>query len=406
MDVKTRFLKYISIHTTSDEEGAANVPSAEREFDLAKVLRDEMIEMGLSDVTMTDHAYVYGFLPATKDMKDAKAVCLISHLDTAPDYSGENVNPQIIENYNGEDVTLPGTGAILSVSDFPELKDMKGRTLITTDGTTLLGADDKAGIAEIMTAIYELKESNKSHGPIYVCFTPDEEIGSGAALFDKELCPADFAFTVDGDYEGEVAYENFNAASAKFAIKGVNVHPGEAKDIMVNAGLIGCEIAMMLPAEETPANTEGREGFYHLIEMSGDVASANMVYIIRDHDADKFSAKKDFLKEVAAKINEKYGDGTVTLTITDSYENMISVMEKHMDVIELAKSAIRSVGLEPISRPVRGGTDGAQLSFRGLPCPNLGTGGYGFHGPFEHITVESMETVVAILKNICENPIR
>lgn len=405
MKVEERFLKYISIHTTSDENNGSVVPSAEREFDLAKVLRDELIAMGLENVTMTDHAYVYGYLPATEDMKDKKSVCFISHLDTAPDYSGENVKPQIIPNYDGQDVCLKGTGAMLTVKDFPELKEMKGRTLITTDGTTLLGSDDKAGVAEIMTAVAELKESGKSHGPVYVCFTPDEEIGSGAALFDKELCPADFAFTVDGDYEGEVAYENFNAASAKVQLKGVNVHPGEAKDIMVNAAQIGCEIAMMLPAEETPAHTEGREGFYHLIDMSGDVASATLTYIIRDHDAAKFAAKKANLKSIEEKINAKYGEGTCQITITDSYENMLSVMEKHMDVITLAQDAIRSVGLEPISRPVRGGTDGAQLSFRGLPCPNLGTGGYGFHGPFEHVTVEAMETVVKILLNIAENPL-
>lgn len=321
-------------------------------------------------------------------------------MDTAPDFSGENVKPQIIPDYNGEDVILKGTGDVLKTSDFPELKTLKGRTLITTDGTTLLGADDKAGVAEIMTAAEQLISSDIPHGDIWIGFTPDEEVGRGADLFDLDYFKADFAYTVDGDYEGEVAYENFNAASAVFAVKGVNVHPGEAKDIMVNAALVACEIQSQLPPTETPAHTEGREGFYHLTDMSGDVAAATLSYIIRDHDKVMFETRQKKLQEIADSMNQKYGVGTVTLTIHDSYANMLEIIEKNTYVVDIAKKAISSVGLEPISRPVRGGTDGARLSFMGLPCPNLGTGGYGFHGPFEHISVEGMKTAVAVIKEI------
>lgn len=280
------------------------------------------------------------------------------------------------------------------------MKTLKGRTLITTDGTTLLGADDKAGVAEIMTAAEQLISSDIPHGDIWIGFTPDEEVGHGADLFDLDYFKADFAYTVDGDYEGEVAYENFNAASAVFAVKGVNVHPGEAKDIMVNAALVACEIQSQLPPMETPAHTEGREGFYHLTDMSGDVAAATLSYIIRDHDKVMFETRQKKMQEIADSMNQKYGVGTVTLTIHDSYANMLEIIEKNTYVVDIAKKAISSVGLEPVSRPVRGGTDGARLSFMGLPCPNLGTGGYGFHGPFEHISVEGMETAVAVIKEI------
>ena len=269
-----------------------------------------------------------------------------------------------------------------------------------SDGTTLLGADDKAGVAEIMTALEQLIAEGTPHGDIWVGFTPDEEIGAGADLFDLDYFKAEYAYTVDGDYEGEVAYENFNAASADFIIHGVNVHPGEAKDIMVNAALLATEIVSRLPKTETPAHTAGREGFYHLTDMSGDVAEARLSFIVRDHDKDIFESRLNLLRTIEVEINQEYGAGTVELTITHSYENMLSVIEQHMDVIERAQNAIRKAGLEPISRPVRGGTDGARLSFMGLPCPNLGTGGYGFHGPYEHISVEAMETVVQIIKSI------
>lgn len=404
MKVEERLLKYVSYWTTSDETNN-QIPSSDREFELARELEKELKELGLDKVILTDNCYVYGLLPATPGMESKKAVGFIAHIDTAPDFSGENVKPQIISNYDGNDVFLKGTGAYLKVSDFPSLSSLKGRTLITTDGTTLLGADDKAGVAEIMTAVEEIINEQIPHGDIWIGFTPDEEVGAGADLFDLDYFKADYAYTVDGDYEGEVAYENFNAASATFNITGVNVHPGEAKDIMVNAALVGCEIASMLPETETPAHTEGREGFFHLTDMSGDVASATLSYIVRDHDKNIFESRLNKLRTIEVEINQKYGSDTVSLNISHSYENMLSVIENNMYTIELAKEAIKSVGLEPLSRPVRGGTDGARLSFMGLPCPNLGTGGYGFHGPFEHITVEGMETAVKIIKYIAEHSI-
>ena len=397
--VQDRLLKYVAFWTTSDEESYVT-PSSEREFVLGKELEQELKSLGLERVTLTEHCYVYGLLPATPGMGDRKAIGFIAHMDTAPDYSGENVKPQIIENYDGKDILLKGSNTYLKVSDFPTLKSLTGRTLITTDGTTLLGADDKAGVAEIMTALEQLIAEGTPHGDIWVGFTPDEEIGAGADLFDLDYFKAEYAYTVDGDYEGEVAYENFNAASADFIIHGVNVHPGEAKDIMVNAALLATEIVSRLPKTETPAHTAGREGFYHLTDMSGDVAEARLSFIVRDHDKDIFESRLNLLRTIEVEMNQEYGAGTVELTITHSYENMLSVIEQHMDVIERAQNAIRKAGLEPISRPVRGGTDGARLSFMGLPCPNLGTGGYGFHGPYEHISVEAMETVVQIIKSI------
>ena len=404
MRVEERFLNYVSYWTTSDENGTQN-PTSDREFSLAKVLEQELKDMGLDQVRLSDTCYVYGLLPATPGMEDKKAIGLIAHMDTAPDFSGENVKPQIIENYNGKDIHLEGSDSWIKVSDFPHLKSLKGHRLITTDGTTLLGADDKAGIAEIMTAVEEIKNSDIPHGDIWVCFTPDEEVGMGPNSFDLDYFKADYAYTVDGAYEGDIAYENFNAASAEFNIKGVSVHPGEAKDIMVNAGLIACEIAMKLPKRETPAHTEERQGFFHLTDMSGDVVSAKLSYIVRDHDKNLFESRLNLLRALEVAINQKYGANTVELTITHSYENMLSVIEEHMYVVDLAKDAIFSCGLEPVSSPVRGGTDGARLSFMGLPCPNLGTGGYAFHGPYEHVSIDSMERVVKILKQIVANPI-
>lgn len=404
MNVEERFLKYVSYWTTSDEDNTENgitrIPSTERQFALGKVLEQELLDLGLKNVTLTDHCYVYGLLPATAGYENKKAVGFISHMDTAPDFSGKDVKPQIVRNYNGEDILLKGSGAYLKVSDFPSLNDLKGRTLITTDGTTLLGADDKAGVAEIITAIEEIIASNQPHGDIWIGFTPDEEVGCGADLFDLSYFKAVFAYTVDGDYEGEVAYENFNAASANFSIKGVNVHPGEAKDIMVNAAMVACEIQSLLPAEETPAHTEGREGFFHLTDMKGDVASAHLSYIVRDHDKVFFESRLNKLRTLEVEMNQKYGTGTVTLTITDSYSNMLEIIEQHPYVVDIAKKAISETGLTPLSRPVRGGTDGARLSFMGLPCPNLGTGGYGFHGPYEHISVEGMRTAIQVIRNI------
>ena len=399
MRVEERLLKYVSYWTTSDEE-CRQIPSSERQFELGKVLEQELHNLGLEKVTLTDHCYVYGLLPATKGYADKPAVGFISHMDTAPDFSGKDVKPQIIPDYDGNDVLLKGSGAYLKVSDFPTLKTLKGRTLITTDGTTLLGADDKAGVAEIMTAVEQIITEKIPHGDIWIGFTPDEEVGSGADLFDLDYFKAKFAYTVDGDYEGEVAYENFNAASASFEITGVNVHPGEAKDIMINAALVGCEIASLLPENETPAHTEGREGFYHLTDFSGDIAHAKVNYIVRDHDKATFEKRLDTLRGIEQKMNEKYHTDTVKLNIQHSYSNMLEVIEKNEYVVAIAKRAIKNVGLEPVSRPVRGGTDGARLSFMGLPCPNLGTGGYGFHGPFEHISVEGMDTAVSVIKEI------
>lgn len=403
-ELQERFLKYITTYTTSDEE-SETVPSAARELDLAHILTAELTDLGVNDVILSKTGYVYGHIPATPGMEGHKSVAFIAHMDTAPDYPGENVNPVFHENYNGSDVVLEGTGAILSVKDFPELETLKGRTLITTDGTTLLGADDKAGVAEIMTMTEKVLKEDIPHGDFWVVFTPDEEIGRGSDHFDFDICKADYGYTVDGDYEGEVAYENFNAASAIIKVTGKNVHPGEAKNIMKNASLIGTEFASLLPADETPATTEGREGFYHLIDMKGEVASATLTYIIRDHDHGTFENRKKHMMELTAQLNEKYGEGTVECTIKDSYANMIEIMKDHMDIIEGAKAAIQSVGLEPISRPIRGGTDGAMLTFKGLPCPNLGTSGYGFHGPFEHCTIEGMETVVTILTYLANHPL-
>ena len=399
MRVEERFLKYVSYWTTSDEENE-QIPSSDRQFDLAKVLETELKELGLEKVILTDHCYVYGLLPATMGYENVKSIGFIAHMDTAPDYSGKDVKPQVIENYDGKDVLLKGSGEYLKVSDFPELETLKGRTLITTDGTTLLGSDDKAGIAEIMTAIEQIITSGIPHGDIWICFTPDEEVGHGADLFDLDYFKADFAYTLDGDYEGEVAYENFNAASASFNIKGVNVHPGEAKNIMINAAAVACEIQSKLPEMETPSHTEGREGFYHMIGISGDVANAKISYIVRDHDKDIFETRLNKLRMLEIEMNQKYGVGTVYLTLNHSYSNMLEIIEEHPYTIELAKQAIKNIGLEPLSRPVRGGTDGARLSFMGLPCPNLGTGGYGFHGPYEHVTVEGMNMAIEVIKEL------
>ena len=389
-----RMLNYVKVWTTSDSSSDA-VPSTSRQFDLAKLLVEEMKELGIEDAHVDDKSYVYGTLAATKGYEDKAKLGFIAHLDTSEDISGQNVNPQIIENYNGEDIVLGDSGRVIRVCDFPHLKSFKGRTLITTDGTTLLGADDKAGIAEIMTAIERIQKENIPHGKICIGFNPDEEIGAGAHNFDVEKFGADFAYTLDGWLEGQIEYENFNASSATFEIKGINVHPGSAKDIMVNSQLLAMEINSMLP-KETPATTEGYEGFYHLMETTCSVEYSKLVYIVRDHDADKFAARNEFLENIAKTMNEKYGEGVVTLTIKQQYRNMKEQIEPCMHLIDNAKKAIKAVGLEPTVDAIRGGTDGAQLSFKGLPCPNLGTGGAAYHGACEHISVEGMDKVVDI----------
>lgn len=390
-----RMLNYIKIWTTSDSS-SESVPSTSRQFDLARILVEEMKKLGIEDAHVDDKCYVYGTLPAKKGYEDKTKLGFIAHLDTSEDMSGQNVNPQIIENYDGKDINLGESGRGIKVSDFEHLKDFKGRTLITTDGSTLLGADDKAGIAEIMTAIEIIQKENIPHGKISIGFNPDEEIGTGAHNFDVKKFAADFAYTVDGGLEGQIEYENFNASSALFEIKGINVHPGSAKDIMVNSQLIAMEINSMIP-NETPANTEGYEGFYHLIESLGTVEYSKLNYIVRDHDAEKFEERNKFLKNIEKTINEKYGEDTVTLTIKEQYRNMKEKIEPCMHLIENAKKATKAVGLEPTVDAIRGGTDGAQLSFKGLPCPNLGTGGAAYHGVYEHISVEGMDKVVDIL---------
>lgn len=396
-----RLLNYVRIWTTSDED-SETVPSSDRQLDLAKILVEEMKAMGVMDARVDEKGYVYGSLKATEGMEDKPAIGFIAHMDTAPDFNGRDVKPQLIENYDGGDVCLGDSGRTLSVSDFPHLKELKGRTLITTDGTSLLGADDKAGIADIMTAIDEIIKENRPHGRLCIGFTPDEEVGKGADFFDVKGFGADFAYTVDGSKEGEIEYENFNASEAVFKVHGVNVHPGEAKNIMVNASLIAMEINKMLPDNETPRHTEGYEGFYHLTDMTGNVEHAELKYIVRDHDGKLFSDREERLRSIERLMNQKHGEGTVELEIRESYRNMKEKIENCMHLIENAKTAIKREGIEPKVSPIRGGTDGARLSFMGLPCPNLGTGGYAFHGPFEHITVEGMDKAVNIIKNIVD----
>ena len=396
-----RLLDYVVVYTTSDEK-SQTVPSAEREFDLAHKLVAEMKEIGIADAHVDDKCYVYGTLPATQGMEDKPAIGFIAHMDTAPDFCGQGVKPVLHENYDGGDVVLGKSGRTLSVKDFPHLKNY-GRTLITTDGTTLLGADDKAGIAEIMTAMECIVADKIPHGKICIGFTPDEEIGEGADAFDVAHFGADYAYTLDGDLEGNIEYENFNASGAKVTVHGNNVHPGSAKDIMVNSQTLAMEFHSMLPKEEVPEKTSGYEGFYHLTDMQGDVEKTELLYIIRDHDLDKFHAKEENMRRIARKLNEKYGQGTVELEIKESYRNMRSQIEGCMEIIDWAKEATRMAGLTPKTVAIRGGTDGARLSFMGLPCPNLGTGGYGFHGPYEHITVEGMDVCTDIVCNIVKS---
>lgn len=394
-----RFLNYVKIHTTSDED-SQDTPSSKRQFDLGNLLVQELEKLGVSDVRMDDKCYVYGKIPAAKGMEQVPALGFIAHMDTAPDYSGQHVMPQIINDYNGEDVNLGESGQVLSAKTFPHLKKLKGRTLITSDGTTLLGADDKAGIAAIMTMAEEILNEKMPHGTICIGFTPDEEIGRGADHFDIENFGADFAYTVDGGAENEIEYENFNAACAAAAIRGLSVHPGSSKNTMINASLVAMEFNAMLPFGDTPRNTKGYEGFFHLCDMKGNVSEASLEYIIRDHDASMFEARLNTMRHIEKLLNEKYGSSTVTLTIQEQYRNMKEKIEPCMHLIENAKKAVLSIGLTPVTVPIRGGTDGARLSYMGLPCPNLGTGGYGFHGPFEHITAEGMDASVKILKEI------
>lgn len=401
MKAYERLIRYARIHTSSDEK-RGETPSSARQRDLSLILEKEMTELGFSDVFVDEHAYVYGFLPATAGREGDSCIALIAHLDTIPDsdFSGKDVQPQLIPDYDGGDLPLGTSGRILSPALFPDLKNLKGHTLIVTDGSTVLGADDKAGIAEILTACEEILCEKLPHGRIAVCFTPDEEIGHGAALLSLERLGADFGYTVDGGGLDQINIETFNAAEAVVTFRGVNVHPGDAKGKMRNASLLALEYAASLPAAERPETTEGYEGFFHLTDMSGSVDKACLSYIVRDHDAEHFAVRKSMMRKAADVMNEKYGEGTATLTLRDQYRNMGKVLENCPEAITRAESAIRKAGLMPQHVPVRGGTDGSQLSYRGLPCPNLGTGGACFHGPYEHISVENMALAVTILKSL------
>ncbi len=396
MKVQERLINYVTVRTPSNEESEM-VPSSTCQFDLARKLEKEMKELGLTEVVLDDKCYLYGKLPATEGKENIPALGFIAHMDTVSDFCDHEIRPVITENYDGGELVLGTSGLVLSPKEFPHLTELKGRTLITSDGTTILGADDKAGIAEILTMIERIQTEKLPHGTISVAFTPDEEIGMGAEYFDLEQFGAEYAYTLDGDSEGEIQYENFNACKAEFEIRGFNVHPGEGKDTMINASLIAMEVNNCLPSMETPRGTEGYEGFYHLISMQGEVGEAKLNYIVRDHDKAGFEERKKTLRLIEKNLNEKWGEGTVTLKITDQYRNMKEIVEKHMHLIGHAKKACETAGVTSLVLPIRGGTDGCQLSFKGLPCPNLGTGGHAFHGPYEHISVEGMEKSVEIL---------
>ena len=394
-----RFLRYVSVDTQSNEESETQ-PSAAKERDLLKMLRDELQALGV-EVTLDEYGYVMASIPSNIEA-DVPAVGFIAHVDTAPDASGADVKPQIIKNYDGGAIDLKGVpGLQLKPEEFPEMLHFVGQTLITTDGTTLLGADDKAGVAEIMQAVeYMAEHPEFKHGPVKIGFTPDEEIGRGVVKFDVKRFGAQYAYTMDGGEIGELEFENFNAASAKVHIQGSNVHPGSAKGKMRNAIHIGQEFDALLPVDQRPEYTEGYEGFFHIISFKGTVEEADFAYIIRDHDRAKFEKKKEFIEKAAAFINGKYGAGTVTLTVKDQYYNMREQVEPHYHIIEKAVKAMEMAGVKPKIQPIRGGTDGANLSFKGLPCPNIFAGGLNFHGKMEFVPLESMEKAYEVILNI------
>ena len=405
-----RLLKYVSYETTSDEN-SQTCPSSAKELVLADELVEELKAIGVADAHVDKDGYVYGSIPATKGAENEKTIGLIAHMDTAPAMSGADIKPRIINDYDGADIVLnEKLGVVMDTVTFPQLRNYVGQDLIVTDGTTLLGADDKAGIAEIMTAAAQIIEADKAcegntdehiaHGKICIAFTPDEEIGRGADRFNVESFGADYAYTVDGGMLGEIEFENFNAASAKVHIKGENIHPGEAKNKMKNASLLAMEFNSMLPPAEIPAHTEGYEGFFHLCGMSGDEENAYLDYIVRDHNMDKFLERKAMLEHITAYLNTKYGAGTFNLDMKDSYYNMREKLEADMYIVDRAVEAMRENGVEPIIQPIRGGTDGARLSFMGLLCPNLSTGGHNFHGKYEYICIQSMDKMVEIIKSI------
>ena len=394
-----RLLKYVKVHTTSAEDQGVT-PSTPCQWDLARLLVDELKELGLENPSVDENCIVTAWLPATPGCENAPALGFLAHMDTSPAFSGENVDPILHENYDGGDIVLPKEGRVIRASDFPFLSGLKGQTLITADGSTLLGADDKAGVAEIVTLCERLLAEGTPHGRICVAFTPDEEIGEGPDHFDVAGFGAKYAYTVDGGAAGSIEYENFNAAAARLDITGVSVHPGSAKDTMENALLIAQEFNALLPADAIPAKTEGYEGFFHLDRLEGSVAFARMDYIIRDHDRAKFEEKKALMERIAAQVQAGHPTAKLELTVKDSYYNMKEKLADCMHLVDNAKTAARLAGVAPTVEPIRGGTDGARLSYMGLPCPNLGTGGYNFHGPYELASVEQMDSVVEILKHI------
>ena len=400
MALLERFLKYVSIHTTSDENTGL-VPSTPQQMEFAKILAEELKDMGMQDVSLDKKGYLMATLPSNID-KDVPTVGFISHLDTSPDMSGKNVKPRIVENYDGNDIILnEKENIVLSPKQFPELTMYRGQSLVVTNGLTLLGADDKAGIAEIMTAMdYFIKNPDIKHGKVRIAFNPDEEIGLGAHHFDVEKFGCQFAYTMDGGEIGELEYENFNAAGAKVTFYGTNVHPGYAKNKMVNSMKIATKFMATVPANESPEYTDGYEGFYHLTGIGGDVEKTTVSYIIRDHDRKKFEERKAHLQMLVDKINSEFGDNTATLEIKDQYYNMKEKVEPVKYIVDIASEAIRQAGVEPKVKPIRGGTDGAQLSFKGLPCPNIFAGGHNFHGKYEFVPIQSMEKATEVVKNI------
>lgn len=399
-----RFLRYVKINTRSNEETADHTPSTENQWDLARLLEQELKDIGIQNVLLNEKCFLTAELPANSS-KDLPTIGFLAHMDTSPDFNADGVNPQIVEKYDGKDIPLKGKeGLLLSPDEFPELLELVGQTLITTDGTTLLGADDKAGIAEIMTAMdYLTSHPQIEHGPIKVGFTPDEETGVGIMHFDVKAFNADFAYTMDGGKLGELEYETFNAAKAVVHVRGKSVHPGSAKNIMKNAILIFYDFNSMLPVEQRPEYTEGKEGFFHVYKMpSASTEEVEAVYIVRDHDAAKFEAKKNLMRQCAQYVEQKYGKGTIEVTITEQYRNMSEVIKPVMHIVETAQAAMRSLGIEPITHPIRGGTDGARLSYMGLPTPNIFNGGDNFHGPYEFACLESMEKAVAVILKIID----
>lgn len=405
MSAEERMIRYCRIDTQSDPANEDVTPSSQKQFDLARLLEKELREMGMADVVLDDHCYVYAKLPSNLDY-ETKTVGFIAHMDTAPDYSGTDVKPRIIECFDGNDIPL-NEEVTMKMDDFPWMRDLKGKRLVVTDGTTLLGADDKAGIACIMEAMaYLIAHPEVKHGTVAVSFTPDEEIGNGTRFFDLEQFGADFAYTMDGGTVRELADETFNAASAVVKFTGFSIHPGEAKDRMINAARVATEYEQLLPQHMVPEHTAGRDGFIHLHGMKGDCDSAEMDYILRDHDADRLEAMKELMRKAAEYINLQYGEGTCEVSFRDSYRNMIEVLNQHPEVTAMAREVMEGLGLNVVSEPVRGGTDGAQLSFRGLPCPNLGCGGGNFHGRYEYLVSEELEmagkVILGIINKTCE----